>query len=114
MQDAESIAAGYEVHMDSVNWDTAFRDAAFTVDNVGDVTEPVVGSFGVHILQYAADVPGGPVEYTDELRETLRADLLLTAQNNAYSQKMTQWTEEATIVYSDEALAMLPATVTAE
>lgn len=107
MNTAESIAAGYEVHMDSVNWVTEFRDAAFTVDNIGDITEPVVTDYGVHILQYVADIPGGPVELTDDLMETLRITLLEPAQTAALNEAMSKWLEEADIVYSDEALTFI-------
>ena len=51
MMDAASIAAGYEVHMDSTNWVIPFRDQSFTVDTIGDVTAPVVTDYGVHIIQ---------------------------------------------------------------
>lgn len=107
MNTAESIAAGYEVHMDSINWVTEFRDAAFTVDNIGDITAPVVTDYGVHILQYVADIPGGPVELTDDLMETLRVTLLEPAQSSALNETMNQWLEEAEIVFSEEASAFV-------
>ncbi len=103
MNTADAIAAGYEVHMDSANWVIPFRDQAFTVDNIGDVTAPVVTDYGVHILQYVADVPGGPVELTDEMRaaflETLKAD----KENEVYAAALSTWTTEANITYSAEA-----------
>ena len=107
MADEASIAAGYEVHMDSTNWVIPFRDQAFTVSNVGDVTAPVVTDYGVHIIQYVADVPGGPEELTDEMKAAFQENLLVTAQNDAYSAAITQWVNEADIVYSDEAKAIL-------
>lgn len=107
MNNAAAIAEGYEVHMDSINWVTEFRDAAFTVDNIGDVTEPVVTSYGVHILQYVADVPGGPVELTSDLMETLRVTLLEPAQATRLNETMSQWIAESDVVYSDEAKAFM-------
>lgn len=107
MADEASIAAGYEVHMDSVNWVIPFRDQSFTVSNIGDVTAPVVTDYGVHIIQYVADVPAGPVELTDELRASFKESLLSTAISDAYNNAIAQWTSEATIVYSDEAKAIL-------
>ena len=32
------------------------------MEKIGDISEPVVGSYGVHILQYVRDVPSGAVE----------------------------------------------------
>lgn len=107
MNTAEAIAEGYAVHMDSTMWVTEFRDAAFTVDNIGDITAPVVTEHGVHILQYVADIPGGPVELTTDLMEVLRMTLLEPAQSEKLNEVMNQWMSEAEIVYSDEAQAFL-------
>ena len=117
MSDEASIAAGYEVHMDSTNWVIPFRDAAFTVSNIGDVTAPVVTDYGVHILQYVADVPGGPVELTEDLHNTFKAELMQIAQNNAYYDALAKWVEEANVVYSaagQEILAKAEAAMAAE
>ena len=107
MKDEASIATGYEVHMDSTNWVIPFRDAAFTVDNIGDVTAPVVTDYGVHILQYVADVPGGPVELTDAMHASFKAALLSTAQNAAYYATLEEWTATSDVVYTDEAKAIM-------
>lgn len=109
MTDAATIAEGYAVHMDSIMWDPVFRDASFTVDNVGDITEPVVGMYGVHILQYVRDIPAGPVELTDDLRETLRSTLLASEQSEVYYAALESWKAAAEIVYSDEAAAIVNA-----
>ena len=110
MMDEAAIAAGYEVHMDSTNWVIPFRDQAFTVSNIGDVTAPVVTDYGVHIIQYVADVPGGPVELTEEMRASFYDSLLSTAQNEKYSVAIAEWVEAAEVVYSDEAKAILGTT----
>lgn len=107
MQDEAAIAEGYEVHMDSVNWVIPFRDQAFTVSSIGDVTEPVVTDYGVHILQYVADVPGGAVELTDDLRAAFLTALLASAQDEAYYTAIEGWVNEATVEYSDEAKAIM-------
>lgn len=114
MNTPETIAQGYEVHMDSTTFVTEFRDAAFTVDNPGDVTAPVVSQFGVHILQYVEDIPGGPVELTADLMELLRLELLPAAQNAKYNEVFTQWLDASEIVYSEEAKAFATPTETAE
>ena len=107
MSDAASIAAGYEVHMDSTNWVIPFRDQSFTVSNIGDVTAPVVTDYGVHIIQYVGDVAGGPVELTDDLRAAFQADLLATATSDAYNNAIAQWVSEAKVEYSAEAKTIL-------
>ena len=107
MMDEASIAAGYEVHMDSTNWVIPFRDQVFTVSNIGDVTAPVVTDYGVHIIQYVADVPGGPAPYTDDVRALMLEELLNSRQTAAYSKTMTTWMDEAEIVYAEEFQALM-------
>lgn len=114
MMDEASIAEGYEVHMDSVNWVIPFRDAAFTVDNIGDITAPVVTDYGVHILQYVADVPGGPVELTDAMRTSFKATLLANAQDDAYYTAIEEWVVAANVVYSEEGQVIMGLTEAAE
>ena len=109
MKQEPNKSEGYPVHMDSIIWDPAFVKGAFMVDNVGDIADPVVGSYGVHIIQYTRDVPSGATELTEELRSELYAELLTEKENAEYAKVMDQWMSEADIVYSTEAAAMLPA-----
>lgn len=72
MQDAATKADGYNVHKDSSGLDIAFRNASFTgLEKIGDISEPVVSQFGVHILCYKRDVPSGAIQFTDSVREAL-------------------------------------------
>ena len=93
---------GYSVHMDSIRYDPAFVKAAFSVNNVGDVSEPYVGDYGVYIVCYVRDVPAGPVEFTDELKETITANLVSEKQQTLYSDTMDAWLADADVVYTDE------------
>lgn len=113
MKDELSISTGYEVHMDSTNWVIPFRDQAFTVDNIGDVTAPVVTDYGVHILQYVGDVPSGPVELTEELKAEFQETLLLSAKDNVYYTEIDKWIAAANATYSAEAQAILDAAAAA-
>ena len=75
-----------------------FQDAAMALANVGDVsTELVETSYGYHILQYTCDIAGGAVEYTDEIKETIHAEMLKAAQDAAYDAAVTQWVSEAKV-----------------
>ena len=80
MQDPATLANGYSVHQDSIMWDPAFTEGAMALEKVGDMGEPVVGSYGVHILYYLRDVPAGAVEMTEEKAAAIRAELLNTKQ----------------------------------
>ena len=107
MEQEPTKTEGYSVHMDSIMWDPAFVKAAFSVNNVGDVAEPVVGSYGVHIVHYTRDVPAGAVEYTADIQLALYEEALSNKEGKLFSEIMTKWLEEATIVYSQEAKDMI-------
>lgn len=102
MSNEAAIAAGYLVHPQSTKWVTEYRDAAFTVNQPGEITAPVVTANGVHILQYVADVPGGPAPYTDDVRALLHEQLLSGQQAEAYGKAVTAWMDSAEIVYAEE------------
>ncbi len=100
MQNEPYKTEGYSVHMDSVVWDPAFVKAAFSVKNVGDVSAPVLGSYGVYLVQYLRDVPSGAVELTDELRASLYEEMVATSEDELFDQKMDVWMNEAQIEYA--------------
>ena len=101
MKDAATLAEGYPVHNDSILYDTAFKDAAMALEKVGDISDPVVGQFGVHILQYLRDIPGGAVELTDEMKDQFRETILNEMVNEAMHTAVDQWIEESDIVYTE-------------
>lgn len=103
MNDPEEIALGFPVHMDSILCPTGYRDAAFTLEQPGDVSEPFVADGGVYILCYVGDVQGGPVPLSDEMHASLHAALLQNAQQEKYHETMQAWVAAAQIVYSEEA-----------
>lgn len=105
---------GYSVHMDSIIWDPAFVKAAFSVEKVGDVAAPVVGSYGVHIVQYTRDVPSGAVEFTEEVKNTIQDELLSQKENELFESTINEWKNASVITYSEEAQGMLPAADEAE
>ena len=101
MKDETRRATGYLVHNDSILYDPAFAEAAMKLEKIGDISEPVVGQSGVHILQYLRDVPGGAVELTDDMREELRATLTAEMRNEALNTAIDEWEKESDIVYTE-------------
>ena len=101
---------GYSVHKDSILYDPTFVSAAFApeMQKVGDISLPVVSSFGVHVLHYTRDIPGGPVALTDELKATLRTDMEQTRKDGALPKAMQEWKDAAKIDYTDLAPTMAP------
>ena len=92
--------SGYEVSSASTNYVAPFVEAAFSVENVGDVSAPYISSYGVHIVKYIADIPAGPIEMTEEQREAKRTELLTSKQNELYTATMDQWNQEADITFT--------------
>ena len=102
MQDESRLASGYAVHNDSIMFDPAFQKAAMALEKIGDVSKPVVGQYGVHILQYLRDIPGGAAELTDEMKEEFRATLLDEHRSDALNSALDEWIAKSDIVYTEE------------
>jgi parvulin-like peptidyl-prolyl isomerase len=101
---------GYSVHKDSILYDPTFVAAAFSpeMQKVGDISLPVVSSFGVHILHYTRDIQGGPVALTDELKATLRTEMEQARKDEALPKAMEEWKGAAKIEYTDLAPTTAP------
>jgi hypothetical protein len=101
MQDEKTRASGYPVHKDSIIWDPAFTAGAVALEKIGDVSEPVVGQYGVHILHYLRDIPGGAIELTDDMKNEIHDELLEQKRNAALNTAIDKWLEESDIVYTE-------------
>jgi len=95
---------GYPVHPDSKNWPQEFLEAAGKLEKPGDLSGPVLTDMGIHILYYAADIPAGPHELTDEERQLLNASALYYYQTQALEKLVADWTDEYEIETHPELL----------
>lgn len=109
MKQEPTRTEGYAVHADSILWDKAFTEGAMALKEIGDVSEPVLGSHGVHLLHYTRDIPGGAVEVTEEIRKQLEEELLSEKETAAVTEMVEGWMNEAEIVYTEEGQAILDA-----
>lgn len=109
MQNAEYLKNGYEVHQDSLMYDMAFTNGAFSekMQKVGDVSDPVVGSYGIHILYYLRDVEGGNVEMTEEIRAEIEGYLTSAKQSDALNTVMDEWVAACEVVRNEEVISSL-------
>jgi len=95
---------GYPVHPDSKNWPPEFLEAAGKLEKPGDMSGPVLTDMGIHILYYAADIPAGPHELTDEERQLLNTSALYYYQTQALEKLVADWTDEYEIETHPELL----------
>ncbi len=111
MENASYLAEGYKVHKDSVVYDPVFTSGAFSekMQKPGDTSDPVVGSYGIHILHYLRDIPGGIAELTDEISAEIEQSLYTEKTNAFYAEALETWIAEHDIVYHQEAIDALTA-----
>jgi hypothetical protein len=105
------LAEGYAVHKDSVVYDPVFTAGAFSekMQQPGDTSDPVVGSYGIHILHYLRDIPSGITELTDEISAEIEESLYTDKMNSIYAEALEAWIAEHDIVYHQEAIDALTA-----
>lgn len=97
MDGQETAETGYAVAAGMTVFDTAFVDAAMSLEAIGDYTDKTVGeSYGYYIIKYVGDIPEGAVD-AKTVREELTASLLQTEQQNTYDATLNKWVEEANI-----------------
>lgn len=101
-----NLRDGYPVHASSIVYDPAFTQAAFSdaMQQVGDVSRPAVGSFGIHILQYLRDVPSGLI-LTADIQQEIEDYLVSVKQNEVFNTAFDSWITQETLVYHDEAIS---------
>lgn len=107
MQDAANLQNGYAVHANSVQYDSAFTAGAFSekMQQPGDTSDPVVSQSGIHILHYLRDIPGGPIEMTDEINAIIEEYLYNEKLSDVFGEIMEEWKTNHEIVYNEEVIA---------
>ena len=81
----------------------SFRDAAMALAKVGDVSEPVRSSYGIHLIKYVSDAVEGPVAF-DDVKDTIYESLLSTKQDDAYNATVDEWVAAADAKVDRDAL----------
>ena len=95
-EDTGMPAAGYAVREGFTSFDEAFVGPAMALAAVGDVAQPSPGIYGYYVVQYAADVPEGPVAF-DSVKTALHDALLQTKKTEAWDAAVQGWTDAAQI-----------------
>lgn len=74
-----------------------FAAACEQLKQEGDVSVAVATDYGYHIIRRYGDMPSGPVEYDEEMAETLHARLLSSQQSAAFDEALEKWKEELNV-----------------
>lgn len=94
---------GYYVSNTTSLWSDEFIEGSMMLEKVGDISSPVRSSYGVHIIQYAADVKPGEVAYAD-VQSQIREDVLAMAKADYYEEQRALWLQTANAKYYPERL----------
>ena len=98
MTSEPTATIGYAVSADSTTWDPAFTEGAMSIAEVGQISEPVRGSYGIHIIYYMSDVTPGEVAL-DEIRDGVAEVALSDKVKATYDEQVAAWIEEANVEY---------------
>lgn len=93
-----TASQGYAVAENSTAWDPAFTEGAMSIDEVGGISEPVYGQYGIHIIWYMSDITPGPVPFED-VAEAAEEKALDEKIAQTYADQVAAWVEEAAPVY---------------
>ena len=96
MKSEPYASEGYLVHADSRQWVTEFRDGAMALEQVGDVSQPIRTSYGLHIIRYEGDVEGGAADY-ESMKDQLSAEVQDRTMSEYFAGLLDQWRAEAEI-----------------
>ena len=73
-----------------------FTDALFSLENVGDITQPISSDFGYHIILYEGAVPEGAVPL-DQVKDKIKQDMISAEEDELYNAQMEKWRDQMKI-----------------
>ena len=89
---------GYAVAANSTTWEKGFTDGAMSISEVGQISGPVRGSNGLHIIYYLSDITPGAVPFENLSKEVSKL-ALADKTADTYDKQVAAWVEEAAPVY---------------
>ena len=98
MTSEPTATIGYAVAEGSTYWEAPFTQGAMSIAEIGQISEPVYGSNGIHIIYYMSDITPGPVPFED-IRETVEEEALEAKISKVYNDQVDAWIDEAGVVY---------------
>lgn len=97
MQSEPVKTYGYIVSANTTRYVTEFKDAAMALASVGDVSEPIETTYGLHILKYEAEIPEGAAALTDYLKTSISDELMSAKKEEALAAAEDEWKSAAKI-----------------
>ena len=94
MTQEPTASIGYAVKADSTAWDPAFTEAAMSIAEPGQISEPTRGHYGFYIVYYDSDIVPGEVDYAS-VRDELESKAYSAKASEAYDAAIAAWTAEA-------------------
>ena len=98
MMNEPTASMGYAVSDASTNWDPSFKEAAMSIEEVGGLSAPAYGSYGIYVVYYMADITPGAIAL-DEIRAEVEANALEAKITSTYNAAVAAWMEEANVEY---------------
>ncbi len=99
---------GYAVsetaEVSSQAWDPAFTEGALSIEEVGGLSEPVYGSYGIHLIYYVGDLTAGATPLED-VHDTVESLTLQNKIEQTYTDQINAWKEELNLVTYPENMA---------
>ena len=90
---------GYLVYNASDRWDDGFLNGVNSLQNVGDISQPVMGVNGIHVILYASNPEYGDTPF-ESVSETVAQEALKDKKLENYNEQVDKWVEEANVVYT--------------
>ena len=85
-------------------WDPAFTEGALSIEEVGGLSAPVRGVYGIHLIYYAGDITPGATAL-EEVHDEVESLTLQNKISQTYADQVSAWKEELHLVTYPEHLA---------
>ena len=97
MYDAETLENGMLV-CEGAAFVEPFLSTALALEKPGDVSEPIVTSYGVHFIMFASEVQEEILPYED-VRDDIEANLLEEVKSAQWDIVVAEWVNASKIKY---------------
>lgn len=93
-RDFSSTEEAIVFHPDSTMWPDVVLDALLTLENPGDISQPVLYENGVHIFYYESDCESGALSISSAEMQIVRETAQEARDSGALSELVEGWREE--------------------